>query len=161
MRLPAARDVDRDTGFLFVFILYGQLSDVNPALGLGERFDLLDMSLSALAWDATSRRNLIYGRGFADFARRWIYSASNSPDIENGLDAWQHIHPGSTAGSLGWLSQEDVSMFLARLDECGPKLRDLRLGEDFNVISDIYNAARRMLLIAQQQGSGLCMVVSG
>lgn len=157
----------RDVAFWLVILLYKHLGKTEGRrLGLGNDWRLMKAVLKSLGWNDIEREMLIAGNDFRHLFPRVAPSGRISfGSSVRGLEYLTLIQPFATGGQAGWIDYDDTQRLLEKLSRERTGLSNAQVGGDLQTngdsIESVYQAALEMLTAAEENRSGLCMIVSG
>ncbi len=154
-----------DVVFWFVLLLYHHLSRPKPhQLGLGANLDLMYKVAEALDWNKEQRNDLLKGRSF-EYLIQTHRRIKSSDKIKGELANWNNFRLPSTGGHVGWLDNDDVQRLLEKLMKAKSRLSSLQIpgnvSSNSESMTQVFQATTEMLLTAQKEYCGLCLICSG
>lgn len=162
--IPRSRD---DLAFWVLILLYSKLRAPDPhVLGLGGDLQAAEDTFVALSWSDDQRSLLLLGRDFKGLIPAvgehiWQRFGIDAEDEKAGLE----LRPSSTDRWAGWLDKSDIEIHLPLVVAAGQKLSGLNIEftkkYETSEVGQSTDAASRMLSLADDEETGLCIVVSG
>ena len=161
-RTLEAEPPETTPGFWLMLFLYAHFFTVT------QKEPSLNVPLSTVAWVARLAgwskddvATLNQGKhSFKDFARQWLFEelGDNPQSIP---DFWNHFHPESTLGHLGWLNVADIRNLLKAMSALEPTIANMNLGDsDPNKILRHFACVKNVFQGAVENDYCLCVVTS-
>lgn len=141
-----------------LLLLYGKVTSptVNPSLGLHGLWRVCAGLLTRFGWPKVDSKLLVQGRHFEELAIKW-HTNDAAPANGDAIAIWRQVRPVSTASSIGWLSVSDVQHLQEKLRTSRRLFAGLLTTEE----TQAYQQATVMLQEAQENRTGLCLILSG
>jgi hypothetical protein len=141
--------------YCFTLQIYARFPDPQGPrrLGMGLEWKDSAKALQSFGWHEDDVALVTKGRNFKDLVLvSAVFQDLQPRQIHEIADLWSRIDPISTCGSIGWLNGSDVRRLSNKLHDEGAKQIEQ---------PQILAALLAMLASADEQETGLCIVLSG